>query len=314
MTQSFSVALLGSKTIGGELAKKGTSSDITLYNFTSEKLTVTYVEPTQFPEKFPPLMNSLYMGQRVVLAVDAVNRDIGEALIATDLSGKTEGIIALSEKVGKDEMMKFVKGTSLERFQVVPLDPKEIRQKVLEWPPLTPREGSVVVPIDHAFPVKGVGTVVLGFVRRGTIKVHDKLRLYPEEKSVEVKSMQVHDVDVQEAGYGSRVGLALKGVEVEEVSRGHVLAMPEGMRVGDIVELHDYAPCKFFKGKAGEGEKVHLSVGLHVVPAKISTVDGPRITLQTASPVAWIPEEKGFVIQLSGANVGPRVAGSGTLA
>jgi selenocysteine-specific translation elongation factor len=313
MTQSFSVALLGSKSIGGELGKKGTSSDITLYNATGDGRAITFVEPTQFPEKLPPLMNALYMGDRVILAVEALSRDLGETIVTTDIAGKTEGLVALSETVGKDEIVKALKGTTLERYPILSMDTKEMRSKIAEWPAPASSEGSAVVPIDHAFPVRGVGTVVLGFVRSGTIHIHEKMRLYPDEKSVEVKSMQVHDVDVNEASVGSRVGLALKGVEVEEVSRGQIIAAPEALRVSDLLELHDFNTCRFFKGKAGEGDKVHVSIGLKVVPANVDRVDGTNRTLRLASPVAWTQGEKAFVVQLSGAGGGPRVAGCGTI-
>jgi selenocysteine-specific translation elongation factor len=313
MTQSLSVALLGSKTIGGELGKKGTSSDITLYNSTGDGRAISFVEPTQFPEKLPPLMNALYMGDRVILAVEGLSRDLAETIVAIDAARKTEGLVALSESVGKDEIAKALKGTVLEKYPVTSMDTKELRQKIAEWPETPAEEGSAIIPIDHAFPVRGVGTVILGFVRRGTIHVHEKMRLYPDEKSVEVKSMQVHDVDVNEASRGSRVGLALKGVEVEEVSRGQIVAAPEALRVSDLLELHDFVPCRFFKGKAGEGDKVHVSVGLKVVPANVDRVDGSNRTLRLAQPVAWSQGEMAFIVQLSGAGVGPRIAGCGII-
>ena len=42
---------------------------------------------------------------------------------------------------------------------------------------LTPKhiEGPVMIEIDHAFDVKGAGTVVLGMIKQGTVKVHDLL-------------------------------------------------------------------------------------------------------------------------------------------
>ncbi|MCL4324112.1 MAG: hypothetical protein M1144_01405, partial [Candidatus Thermoplasmatota archaeon] len=39
-------------------------------------------------------------------------------------------------------------------------------------------EGSLLLPLDHAFPVRGVGTVALGLVERGRVKAHDRLRLF----------------------------------------------------------------------------------------------------------------------------------------
>lgn len=313
MTHPVLVSLLGSKEIGKELAKKGTASDITLYNRVQGELALTFIEPTQFPEKFPPLLVSLAIGRQVLLGVEAVGRDLAEAIVTADLAGKSEGLLALAPSIGEEEVRRILKGTRLEKIPAVPLEAKAINSVVEGWPGPS-GEGETAVPVDHAFPVKGVGTVVLGVVRSGTVKVHDRLRLFPSDKGVEVRSIQVHDVDVDEAQAGSRVGLALKGVEAEEVSRGQVLAPNDTLRVTDTVDLSGYQTCRFFKGKAGEGDHVHLAVGLQVVPAKIQRVDGERLTLSSDRPLVWSPGERGFVLQLSGTGTGPRIAGAGNIA
>lgn len=314
MPRCFTVALLGSSSMGGELGKKGTSTDITLYNHSTEGLAISYVEPTHFPDKFPPLLDALYLGRgRVILAVEGLTKDLGEMIVTVDQTRAKQGIIALSDSVGRDELMRAIKGTVLEHYEVTRLDPKEVRQRIEAMPDPQVEDGSLLLPLDHAFPVRGVGTVALGLVRRGVVKEHDKLRLFPEDKMVEVRSIQVHDVDVKQAAVGERVGLALKGVEAEEVHRGQVLAPPDGMMTGDLLELGDYSQCKFFKGKAGEGDKVHVSVGLDNTPAKVTTVDGTNVTLTLSRPMAWIPGERAYVVDLTGSGVRPRIAGSGII-
>lgn len=312
MAKSLTFALLGSKTLGGELGKKGTASDITLYNQSNEGRNMTYVEPSQFPEKFPPLLQAIEIGRRrVVLVIETFTKDVGEMIVTADMMGVNAGLIALGPAVGKEDVQKTLKGTSLESLEIIPLDPKVIRQRLEAWPEAPVEDGSLLLPIDHAFPVRGVGTVALGLVGRGTVKAHDKLRLFPEDKMVEVRSLQVHDVDVSEAHQGERVGLALKGVEADEVKRGHVLAPPDGMKTGDLLQVRGYTPCKFFKGKAGEGDKVHVAIGLDDVPAKIAQVDGSNLTLQLTRPMAWNPGDRVLVVDLSGSGFRPRVAGHG---
>ncbi len=46
-----------------------------------------------------------------------------------------------------------------------------------------------VVRIDRAFPVKGVGEIVLGFVTKGELHRHDKLTLLPSNKDVTIRSV-----------------------------------------------------------------------------------------------------------------------------
>ena len=74
--------------------------------------------------------------------------------------------------------------------------------------------------VDHSFSVKGVGEVILGFVKKGVVRKYDKLTLLPANKEVIVRSIQMQDEDYDEAEAGSRVGLAIKGVTVEEIKRG----------------------------------------------------------------------------------------------
>ena len=83
-----------------------------------------------------------------------------------------------------------------------------------------------MIPVDHAFDVKGVGTVVLGVVKQGTVKVYDQLRIMPAGSDIVVKSIQMHDDPVHESKSPARVGLAVKGMTAEQISRGDILCLP----------------------------------------------------------------------------------------
>ena len=72
--------------------------------------------------------------------------------------------------------------------------------------------------------MKGVGEVVLGFVKSGVVKKYDNLRLLPANKEVIVRSIQIQDEDYEQAEAGTRVGLAIKGATVDEMVRGSVLS------------------------------------------------------------------------------------------
>ena len=50
MPGAVTVALVGGRDVAKDLGKKGTSSDITLYNAVRDGHALTVVEPTQFPE------------------------------------------------------------------------------------------------------------------------------------------------------------------------------------------------------------------------------------------------------------------------
>ena len=86
------------------------------------------------------------------------------------------------------------------------------------------REGECIIRIDHAFNVKGVGTVVvLGVIKQGAVKAFDRLKILPSGKDILVKSIQMHDDPVTECKSPARVGLAIKGIDADHISRGDVL-------------------------------------------------------------------------------------------
>lgn len=76
--------------------------------------------------------------------------------------------------------------------------------------------------IDRVFTVKGVGTVVTGTLVEGTIKKNETLHLYPSEKKLRIKGLQVYGKPVETAEYGQRVALNIS-LDHDEVSRGDLI-------------------------------------------------------------------------------------------
>ena len=58
---SFNFVLLGDTTIANELGKKGTSSDITIYDRKTNDKIISYCFPNTYPEKLQPLLQSIAM-------------------------------------------------------------------------------------------------------------------------------------------------------------------------------------------------------------------------------------------------------------
>jgi selenocysteine-specific translation elongation factor len=84
-------------------------------------------------------------------------------------------------------------------------------------------DGPVIIPMDHGFDVKGVGTVVLDVVKQGSIEVYDQLKIMPSGKDLVVKSIQMHEGSVDESNTPARVGLAVKGMTAEQIAREDIL-------------------------------------------------------------------------------------------
>jgi len=81
--------------------------------------------------------------------------------------------------------------------------------------------------VDRTYSVTGVGAVASGTVKSGRVEAGDELLLGPMAddtfREVEVRSIEMHYHRVDEARAGRIVGIALKGVDAEEIERGMVL-------------------------------------------------------------------------------------------
>ncbi|MDA4123747.1 MAG: hypothetical protein OK456_11260, partial [Thaumarchaeota archaeon] len=200
------------------------------------------------------------------------------------------------------------KGLTLANY---PVDKRTRDSSVLDLssvgtPPGTP-EGALVF-VDRAFSVKGVGTVVLGFILSGKVSVHDKLRAIPSspEKLVEVKGIQVNDEDHESAGRGVRVGLSLKGVDAKELDK--VSWLDDGsFKLTDKVAF-DFHQSSYYKQPI-DGKSLHVQMPGELLMAKVAA----SASGFTASVPHQVPVWSGMrlaVIDLNGK--GLRVAGGGT--
>jgi len=306
MAASVTVAVVGAPGVATELGKKGSASDITLFNSLRDGHAVTLVEPTQFPERLPPLVTALSMADQCLLVIQELNRPLAETIATLEIS-ETPTTVVIGPSVGEADVARILKGGRLESAPRVPLDLPALRGLVDSWsaPEVA---GPVRVPLDHAFPVKGVGAVALGVVRQGTLRAHERLRLWPTAKLVEVRSIQVHDVDRKEASCGERVGAALKGVEADEISRGQILAPEGALLAGLRLRTGPVEKCRYYRGDASVGAHLHLALGFQVVPVVLEEMANDGGILAPDRPVAFGPNESAVLIDLD-VPVGPRVFG-----
>jgi selenocysteine-specific translation elongation factor len=205
------------------LSKKGTESDITLSNRKDDNGIFTFLTPSRFPEKVSSLTDSIYPSDIAILNGDNISKDLGEVIVALDLMKKTSGYFITGDSKNIDILRNITKNTSLSNYKFFSGNPMEFLSEInaVEHKPMF---SNTTVMIDHFFKVKSVGVVALGFVLGGKVEKHQELNLSYIDKKVQIKSIQMHDEDVESADSGSRVGLALKGLEVEELERGMVLS------------------------------------------------------------------------------------------
>jgi len=303
--RSINFVVLGEQSIANDFGKKGTTTDLTLYDKKESDVIRTWVVPNGFPEKIQPLLQAINIAEYVIFYVASLDRYVGEQIIALDMLGKKNGIISHSYEVDENQFNSMIKGTVLKNYKKV--DSPNIKQELLNFPSIT-NDGPAQIVIDHCFDVKGVGTVVLGKVMRGTVNQYDKLKHLPSGSEVMIKSIQMHDDDMKEAICPARVGLSLKGIKPDEIQRGDVLTIDDSFEVKTEL-LITFNQSPYYKGELSENQMCLLSVGLQIKAAKILSVSPFRLTLE--KPMIYKKNDVCLVIKPESTTV--RIVGSGKI-
>ncbi len=255
---SVIVALPNDSRLAAELGKKGSENGITFYNRKVEGSSVVVLTPTDLESKFYALGEIISISELVVTSTAKVDSLLGESVIASALLGKK--VIFTDD----NDVSKITSSVGRLDFSTSPRN--MLLQRILEVPG-TASGGDLRIDVDKSFPVKGVGTVLLGIVRSGKVRVHDTLKS-SSGKDVIVRSIQVHDDDMQEAVAGERVGLAVKGIEDKEIEKGDALSKTQIPLLSSFRAEIRYSPL--YKGGADESINCTVVSGFSVSNCKVS--------------------------------------------
>ena len=103
-------------------------------------------------------------------------------------------------------------------------------QTLASTPP--PRDvGKPRLPIDRAFTLRGVGTVVTGTLAGGTLSRGQEVVIQPSGQKTRIRTLQNHNREVESSGPGMRTAINLPDLEirVDDATRG--------VRRGDVVTV-----------------------------------------------------------------------------
>ncbi|HEX6646342.1 MAG TPA: EF-Tu/IF-2/RF-3 family GTPase, partial [Nitrososphaeraceae archaeon] len=201
-----------------------------------------------------------------------------------------------SYDIDEQSLNQMIKGTAIENYKKI--ENLEILKNEINNLHSNSREGDLLMPIDHSFDVKGVGTVLLGGIKQGGIKVYDKVRILPSNKEALIKSIQMHDDPVDESSSPSRVGLAVKGVSPREIERGDIICSGEDtIKIADAeVLVTDFSKNKYYNGEITDTQTYLLSVGLQIKPVKI-LINNSKILLSLEKPIAYYEKQKFLILK-----------------
>jgi selenocysteine-specific translation elongation factor len=185
----LTVGVFHDNTIGRELGKKGTESDIVMFNRKMDEHIFTFMCPLE--DKLSAKSQIISSIDAAIVAFTGTTSELGETVVMLDSLGISDGIAVTSPYVTPDQIAAITKKTSLESFIVGKRDPIKIPEVLKGFHPERDTNSSPTVVVDHSFSVRGVGEVILGFVKKGIVRKYDKLTLLPANKEVMVRSIQI---------------------------------------------------------------------------------------------------------------------------
>jgi selenocysteine-specific translation elongation factor len=313
--RSFVIGIFGDnyeyrKLLGQALGSPGTQSDIQFFNRLDDQLgyVLSSLTPIDYPEKIKPFLQTCIITNIHILVIDletGLNSVIGEILVGMDIIHQifeTRILCVITNITSKSEwklqeikkkLVSIIDTTSLKGCEIYEIKEKSdyevIKRKVVQLGE-TLSEPKLEIPlhtkvlIDHCFPVKGIGTVILGIVKKGVVNVSQMLKIVGYEgdsKKVIVRSIQKHDREFKSAHEGDRVGLALKGnISPEQISRDNILVSIDGYKQEKEIKAKVFVN-PFYKPKDGSLKsnsdmQFHAIVELKSSPLKFG--DGDDLT------------------------------------
>lgn len=314
---SINVGIFNDKELGKMMGKKGTESDITLYNRKIGEDIFTFAYPRTYPDKLAPLLQVCNLVDGAIVSISQLTPELGEIALALDSFGIKKGFLIL-ENLVPEQVKGLFKGTVLEQYKVIERDFNSIIGELKEME--IPKDDLTRAVIDHSFGVKSVGTVALGVVKAGQVNQHDNMVLLPSGKKVLVKSIQMQDENVPRASSGDRFGFSLKGVNPEDISRGSLL-VPEGspVKTAERFKIRFFVN-KFFKEPLKKGIKCLMCVGLFYESVTIEDISGTdvlgpgkeaEITVLVERAIPYLPGDR--VVLARPDMKGLRIVGGGSI-
>ena len=166
------------------------------------------------------------------------------------------------------------------------------------------------MPIDRVFTIRGTGTVITGTVWSGSIGRDDVVRVMPDDKTVRVRGLQAHGTAIDRAKPGTRLAVALAGIDHDALTRGAVLVSEGGWHASRVLRadltllgntvaaLSPRASVRFHLGTTEVGARVvtpggalspgETKAGRVVLDAPVVVRAGDRFVIRGGSPVSTL--------------------------
>jgi len=177
--------------------------------------------------------------------------------------------------------------------------------------PKRPIDKALRLPLQDVYKIGGIGTVPVGRVETGVIRPGMVVVFGPVGTTTEVKSVEMHHEQVEEATPGDNVGFNVKNLSVKDIKRGYVCsdskndpAKDTEMFVAQVIVLNHPGQIQNGYAPVLDCHTAHIACKFQKIRSKIdkrtgkSTEDEPScIKTGDAAMVELIPQ-KSLVVEV----------------
>jgi selenocysteine-specific elongation factor len=197
--------------------------------------------------------------------LELISAEALEVVEATSLRGSPVVTVSSTRRTGLDALLAELDG-------------------LLEGLRRRPADGRPRLPIDRAFSVSGYGTVVTGTLIGGPLKKGQELEVMPSGTRTRVRGIQSHKTAVEELESGSRAAVNLGGVEVSEVPRGSVLAIPGDLKPSRLLDAR-FSLLQSAMRPLKNGTEIAVYTGTAEIRAAVRLLDADSLE---PGATAWV--------------------------
>jgi len=230
----------------------------------------------------------------VIAADEGIMPQTREHLEICSLLGIDTGMVALTKtdmvdeewlEMVQEEVASYLEPTFLGGTPIIPVSAHtgqgvpELRtelKKLMDRFAPKRRSDLARLPVDRTFTMKGYGTVVTGTLISGNFKVGDDVVLYPDETPARIRTLQSHGQGVEVAPAGRRTAVNLQGLEVQDVSRGEILARPGTLFPSEVWDI-ELTMLESSPRALKHRKEVHFHHGSREIMARIYLNDRDKL-------------------------------------
>ncbi len=148
--------------------------------------------------------------------------------------------------------------------------------------------------VDRVFSTKGSGTVVTGTVLGKPVYSKEKVFIADIKKEVKVKSIQVHNKDVEYANISNRTALNLQNIDTKSIKKGFVLTKKGYLRGFNQIDIS----FKELKAKKLIHNTIYsIYIGAKKIEARVLILDKNFATIKANEDIFTIYNEKIIIRQ-----------------